>query len=187
MGHRRRPRLHFVTNRENAMPFIPAADTARVSMHFRQDGQEVENQFYVVKAAPFSTADLNNLAAIAVAWWVASMRPNLANTLTLTEVVAKAMDSVGAPEIVYTTGLPTSGSNAGVSLPNNVTIAIKLLTATSGRSFRGRQYILGLLQGELGVDQNTITAAAVTAFTNAYNSLITSIQASFIPGLAIAS
>lgn len=169
------------------MAFIPAADTARVSMHFTQDGQKVENQFYVQNVTGWDASSLSALGLAVKNWWTAGQQANSPSTLTLVEVVCKDMTTETGTEIVFTTGLPVSGTNSGTALPNSITAAIKLLTAMGGRSFRGRQYILGILQGHLNSDQNSFTTTATALWLTNYNALRTAINSSYTPGLVIAS
>jgi len=169
------------------MAFIPADNTARVAMHFSRDSQQVENVFYVKNDAGWTDTSLFDLCDTVVTWWNTSMKANVASNLTLNEVTAKDLTSSAGIEVVYTTGLPISGTNVGVALPNNVTIAIKLLTGFGGRSYRGRQYINGLLQGHLGADQNTLSTSSITMFAGAYNDLISQLNTAYTPGMVVAS
>lgn len=169
------------------MAFIPAVDTARVAMHFTQDLQQVENVFYVQSIAGWDAASLSTLAGIVKAWWNTSIKPTTSNTVSLNEIDCKDMSSSSGVEIVYSTGLPLVGSSGSPANPNSVTFAIKLVTGLGGRSFRGRQYIIGLTQGNLNADANTVTSAAMAIYTTGYNALITSLAAAYTPGMVIAS
>lgn len=169
------------------MAFIPAVDTARVSMHFTQAGQQLENVFYVQSVASWDETSLNALGLIIEAWWTTSMASFISDTVTLVEIVLRDMTTDTGVEVVYTGGLPTPGTNSNAALPNNVTAAIKLLTALGGRSFRGRQYIIGLTQDSVSSDMNHLTPTAVTDLTIDYNALMTDIDATYTPGLVVAS
>ncbi len=165
------------------MAFIPAVNTARVSAHFSQDGQQVENVFYVQKSTALTTADLVALGSAYVTWWIANMRSFSAANLSLVEVVVQDMTTISGTQIVFTTGLPVAGLSASPALPNSITLAIKEITGLGGRSFRGRQYILGMTQVFLNSDQNTVTAGTLTTLAGAYNALLSAINA--ISGMAM--
>lgn len=169
------------------MAFIPADKTARVSMHFSQNSQQVENVFYVENSVAWTPTTLLALGATVKDWWNADLKSSCHPSLSLNQIVVKDMTTDTAPEVVYATGLPLVGTGSGGALPNNVTIAIQLITGLGGRSFRGRQYILGLMDSSLTTDRQSLTSGAVTAYLTAYNGLISSIDGGITPGLVVAS
>lgn len=187
MGRPARPRLLSVRNGNNAMAFIPALNTARVAMHFSRDAQLVENVFYVENASGWDATSLEALANDVTAWWTTNLQPVVASNLSLNEVVCTDLTTSSGVSVVYAAGLPAAGGSGSTALPNNVTIAIKLITGFGGRSFRGRQYINGMVQANLATDQNTVGPAFVSGFQGFYNTLIATLLADFPPGLVIAS
>jgi len=166
------------------MTFIPAPNTAKVEMRFSQEGQQIENVYHVTQAAPFDATELNTLAASFKAWWVAQWQTSVVNTCSLVQIVATALDSASAPGIVYATGLPLVGGNAGFPSPLNVTVAIQWFTALRGRSYRGRTYHIGLTAND-----RSGSYVSTTFQTNAiarYQALITAMN-SYAPGLVVVS
>lgn len=169
------------------MAFIPALDTAQVALHYLVDSQRCENIFYVQKDSTLVPADLDDIANAFGDWWTAHVAPLTPSNVSLQEIIVRDMTTETSPEIVFTTGLPFAGSSSAHSLPNNVTIAIKLNTGFGGRSFRGRSYIVGISQGDVAVDTNVITSGSAAARTTAWNELITLVNAISGMSLVVAS
>jgi hypothetical protein len=67
--------------------------------------------------------------------------------------------------IVSSTAAAKPGTDAGISLPNEVAAVITLRTGLTGPSNRGRMYIPGFAVGTVQT-QNTMAAGTVTALTN---------------------
>lgn len=158
------------------MGFIPAANAAQVQLVFTEDGQTIENVYHVLNTVPYDAGTLATLAGTFVTWWSANIRSLTSNGVTLTKVVAKALDTESAPGIEYTTGLPLAGTAAsGSTMPNNVTPVITWVTGLRGRSYRGRTYHIGLMGGHM-VGINTMSNSYITSLQTGYNALITAID-----------
>lgn len=153
------------------MAFVPIASTAQLEFIYTQDGQTVENVLHYNCNAAVNTTNLQGLATAALAWWNTNLKPLINNTVTLITVRATDQSSQTGPVIEDTTGLPLAGTQPGSGLPNNVTVAIKLITASRGRSFRGRVYHIGLGSGS--VSANTIGATPRANLKAAYLAALT--------------
>jgi hypothetical protein len=68
--------------------------------------------------------------------------------------------------------VPAFGDLNDAPLPNNVTLTVSFRTANRGRSFRGRNYVVGL--GETQVAGNTVAPSVITAFDGIYSQLLAS-------------
>lgn len=152
------------------MPIAPNPNVIRVELRYDQDNQEVENTLFFETIGPATTADCENLALDVNGWWGAFVRPLQPTDVTLREVYARVMLNGEAPEGTSTDGLPDTGTKVGTALPNNVTHAISFRTGFSGRSRRGRNFIIGLV--ETDVTRNQVAAGVVTLWTAAYRELL---------------
>lgn len=145
-----------------AHPFIPFADTCKVQMIFSQYGQRLQNGYYFHNTAgSFGVAEMGLLAAYMKNWWDTNLKSLVTQDCSLVQIDCKDMTSQNAPGINYTTGLPIVGTAATEGNPTNVTVAIKLTTGLSGRSYRGRIFHIGLPQTTVtadAVDNNVLTA-----------------------------
>jgi len=158
------------------MPFVPLENGVRVEFVYNQDGQIVENVQYAQFTSVPDASDMAALGLELAGWWSSDMSGNVSNTVHLVLIRIKGLTTDSEPAIEYTTGLPLTGAQSGVALPNNVTLAIKFNTGLAGRSFRGRNYFVGLTEAHL-VSQNTVSPATITALVGSYNNLIDAYEA----------
>lgn len=148
------------------MAFIPVANTAQVELRYLWDGQRCENVLYFTNDAPYTASDLSDLALAVFDWWQDNMRAAMPATLALNEVYCTDISSATGPVHSYAPTSGNVGTSAGISMPNNVALAITFRTGQRGRSGRGRNYIPGLT--ETNVTNNEVAAASVDYFQDAY-------------------
>lgn len=152
------------------MPYIPAPNVLRAELLFSWDGQSCETVLDFLPATPPLLTDMNELGAHLVTWWSTTLRSNLPVNISLQRIQITDQTFENAPSIAYSTGLPLLGTNVGPSLPNNVAMVVTKRTLFRGRSYRGRIYHPGLLEGI--VVNNTIDSGFATSVKNAYAALI---------------
>lgn len=139
------------------MPFIPTPNGVKVCMKFTKAGQQCCNIFHVrVPSAP-DEAMLNTIGSIFKTAWNDKLETSTANDTTLDAIEVTDISTAGGLGIVYTTGLPEAGGPGNNPLPNNVTVATKLLTGRTGRSYRGRFYMNGVSAPFVTADAQHIT------------------------------
>jgi len=126
------------------MPFVPFDNVIKIEGVYSWAGQVVENvHYYLVDETP--NEDTARSLALAYRTWFFTYGPSItSNTAILTSVKWTIMEDENAPAGEYTTELPITGGRSSPSMPNNVTVAVKWLTAYRGRSFRGRTFHIGL-------------------------------------------
>lgn len=159
------------------LPFIPAPNCVEVVLRFTWQGQRVAITLSFEGAAPATAASMTTLAGAIETWWKASLKPLTVSTVTLNDIVVTALDSASAPGITYPITSGGAGTAAGASVPSNSTITTTFVTALRGRSYRGRNYFVGLNTGQLqnAVQLSTTVAASILA---AYASLPGNVAAS---------
>lgn len=142
------------------MPFVPIADTAQVEIRATLLGVPVENVQYFQKEppAPFDAAELEDLTEAIADGWLTHVMPELASNYTLREVYARALDSDSAPTATTPVVPPVDGSQTGEALPGQNAIVVTFRTAKTGRSYRGRNYICGITEGQSS--GNSMTSGA---------------------------
>lgn len=153
------------------MAFVPVPNTASLEYIYTWDGQVVQNVLHYGSASLIDTAALNGLTTAALSWWSANLRASISSACSLIAVRATDLTTQTGPVVEDTTGLPLAGTGASSAQPNNVTVAIKLITANRGRSFRGRVYHVGL--PGTAVNANEITSTIRTNLRNAYLAALT--------------
>lgn len=154
------------------MPFVPANNVVLVEMIQTLASQSCENTIYMQGAQAWSLSDMESLASEMRVWWVNNMAPLLAGDTVLNKIRVTDLTSQSAPSIEYSTLLPVNASDASgsVTLPNNVTLVVKFVTQQRGRSYRGRNYLVGIRNGRLS-GPNTVTSAYAQSVVNAYGQL----------------
>lgn len=155
------------------MPFIPAIFTVQAEFRYLQSGQKTENRLFFEYTSDPPVTEMENLGAQLLDWWTDNLKP-LQNTLTsLREIYITNLTTGFSPtvSIVPTTG--NTGTMTGSVLPNNSTITISFRTEGRGRSSRGRNYAVGLVEPNLGVGGQTVLQSFADDLVTAYNLLTT--------------
>lgn len=155
------------------MPFVPATNVVSAQMVYTQQGQFVENVYHVQFPAAPTPSTMNTVAAAFVSWFNVTQKTTVNVNVNLVKVLMTDLSSVNAGGVEYTTGLPIAGASAGTESPMNVTVAIKFLTGFRGRSYRGRIYHVGLVEGSYS--GSTLGAGSLTTLKTTYDTLRTNI------------
>lgn len=162
------------------MAFVPVPNCAEVQLVYSGEAGVYENTLYFDMTAGNAIADLNALAATVKSWWTTNIKPYLSTSVQLDKILATSLAFQSAPGIIYTTGLPSSGSYATTPvLPANVTVAVTFNTVLRGRSFRGRNFWPILCEGQ--VVNSTVDPTLLTNIHNGYFALIAAATAASKP------
>lgn len=152
------------------MGFVPFDNVIKVQLFMRQDNQRVENVLHFRQSFEPTIETMTTVAEQITGWWDLAIKPISPSNLELVGVGVTSLNGQTAPSIEYTENLPIAGESVHEAMPNNVTLAIRLLTVLRGRSFRGRIYHIGTTRNN--VDGNTILVAFQQALEAAYALLI---------------
>jgi len=95
----------------------------------------------------------------------------VSNAVQLVEVVVTDMSSLTGGQVSFSPPIGEFGGKGGPPLPSNVSLSISFRTALRGRSFRGRNYVVGLAVDDQ-LDQNSIKPTVMSAWVDAYTELI---------------
>lgn len=151
------------------MPFQPVPNTALIEWVYMVAGQIVENTYHMRSDVPFTAPELVTAAPDLYNWWGAELAPTISFDVTLLRVELKALDSDTAPFYVYTPGALAVGGAGVAAAANNVAFCIKHTTALSGRSGRGRWYLVGI--PSTLVVNSAISLAQAALYTSAFPEL----------------
>lgn len=152
------------------MPFVPVTNTAAVELRMLMDDQQVENTLTFRLGATLTPSNLLTLCNDLEAWWIANYAPQTNAQNSLVEIVATDLTTATGPSISVSPVGGDPGGGSGDFLPMNASLAISFRTASRGRSFRGRNYFVGLSEGQ--VTGNTVDLAVVAALQDAYELLL---------------
>lgn len=152
--------------------FIPAANTARVRMIYQALGQKVMNVFYWKKTSPWTAEDCASFATEVKTAWEAEVQPNMPAGVTLLTIEVVGQDEESGPGSELSVN--EAGAGSAVLVPLNVTFTIKFITGLTGRSFRGRMYYIGIVEGDL--NGNDILTASANTYLDNYRAFFAAIE-----------
>jgi hypothetical protein len=133
------------------------------------------NVLHFLKASPYSESDVRNLAEEVYNQWTSIVFDFIPSGVTLVYVEATELSSENSFQYTYQPASPQSGAVNDALLPNSVTLAIKFGSGLTGRSRRGRLYLVGL--GEASVTGNAIAQIAADNLVGAVVDAIEAIEA----------
>lgn len=152
------------------MPFIPVANTMQTSLIFQYGTQRAQNVMYFEKDGPIVGADFDILGDAVRIWWNDNLKSIMDADYSLVQISMADLTYQDAIGFDYTQNLPIAGTDPGNALPSNVACCVKLVTGFRGRSFRGRQFLMGLT--DTRVVGNTIQSGYVGGALAAYDALL---------------
>lgn len=152
------------------MPFVPVPNSALIEVRYLANSQQVENTLWFEQESTPVPADLSALVGAVFGWYSSEIKPLQAADVQMREIFCTSMHSDDGPIFSFAPGIGEFGTATGPVQPNNVTLSVSFRTAQRGRSFRGRNYAIGLVEPDtLG---NQVTGPVVTAWQAAYFELI---------------
>lgn len=160
---------------DGSRPFIPAAGIARIQLIYTLNSQRIENVFHVLSGGGLLTADLDRIEGVFAAWWTATGRAQVSTATSLVLIVADALNVESGLHKEYSSGWTAAGLVGGTAFPGQNTLAVKLATSFSGRSFRGRIFWPGLSTSDLTA--GLLTTARRDSIVAAVNTLRASLTA----------
>jgi len=152
------------------MPFVPVPATALAELIYVTPGGQAINTLWFTNPIAWVATELERLGDMLVSWHTDNIQNLQPATISLNSIRVTSQVTSTSPAIEYVAGLPNVGTAGGTLLPSNVTAAVSFLTQYRGRNNRGRNYIVGLREGD--VDNDTIQTGTVDAWRDAYQNLI---------------
>lgn len=151
------------------MAFVPAPNIVLIEVIALKDGQVIENTIHMDVFHEPTLGDLNGIAAFISGWCSSTYAINLSQDVTITSIKCTSLHAQNAPQVELPVNIP--GVVASDSLPNEVSYCVSLRSGWTGRSARGRWYVLAVaLNQRLG--ENRVTSTFRTAITGALQDLI---------------
>jgi len=173
------------------MPFIPALNTAKVTVWQSAFQVLFCNNFHVRKTVAWDEASLVALGAEFVDAWNAHVGPLQVDDVRYEHVSVR--DMTGPEGLGIEAGFPalSGGDRTGDNMPLNVALACKLISNFSGRNRRGRVYLSGLEDDQ--ISDNRVTDVAHAQIETNMRSLVQQINegdwevviASYFDGMAL--
>lgn len=152
------------------MTFVAAPGIVSFAGIWSLDNQVVENTFAYHMAGAIDDAVLHAMATTYASW--ANTNKFLWPTnAQLLKMYARDLTSQFSFSYEGVPLVPVTGTKTGITLPSNVSFAVKRETGLAGRKNRGRVYWIGLTDGDRS-DDNHITAGRALAFVTGLTSLM---------------
>lgn len=153
------------------MAFIPVPFTMEAELIYATPGGVAENTLYFFNTEGWDVDSLEGAGDVLRDWWDAKIKPLTSTQVSLSMMRLTDLNSSTGAQITVVTGLPEAGTIASPVLPSNVTCAIAFRTHTRGRSYRGRNYFIGLT--EMYVSGDAVQEPFLGSLQAAYNDLLT--------------
>lgn len=157
------------------MAFVPTPNGIEVVVNQTYLGEALVNVFNVSAVTPEDGFTQANVANLFIDLWQDSILPNVSDQLALNSVVARDISVAdGTAATIVPTGTVIGGQN-GAALPSSLALCITHRTARTGRSYRGRTYIAGLVEPFVTANlvSGTIADNIVGGFTALRSALAT--------------
>lgn len=168
------------------MAHIPIPDGVKVCMRYSKAGQQVCNVFHVRVSDPITAPFLNTIAGAFKEAWADNLAAWTSGDVSLEAIEVTDQSVEGGIGVEYTTGLPIPGNGARTSSPNNVTVSTKLATGMTGRSRRGRFYMVGVPADQLEADKQHVNSVVRGALVDFVENLMANLALEGV-NLAVAS
>jgi hypothetical protein len=151
------------------MAFIPVLNCIQARLIWQEDnGAVAQNVFW---HATVSAPTLADMEAIGATWGElmteAGLVPTITNNWALSSVAMRAMNEEEGAQLTYASGMPISGTSTETAVPDQVAYTVTWSTGLSGRSARGRTYMLGLPISAVE-NRNKLSVSARNNFNNAW-------------------
>lgn len=154
------------------MAFIPAENCVSVELRYSLFGENVENTLFFYNPDGVNLTNMATLAGEIDDWWDTQLRPLQSTAVTYRETYVTDLTSVTSPTYSSTVNAGLAGAKAAsAGQPGSVTFCITFATAARGRSGRGRNYAVGLVEGD--ITGNLLVNTQADALVAAYEQLLT--------------
>lgn len=158
------------------MAFISIPLSVKVAMEFIRGGVRIILTFHFTKSTAWVIGDMQTLATNMRDWWINQYKVIQPTDIALSRITVTDLSTQFGLYHELNIDPTIPGLVASPSLPGNATLAVTLLTAQRGRSFRGRSYVP--LLDELHTGGDVVTATHVTSILTVYAALVTQLQTS---------
>lgn len=149
----------------------PVTGTMRAELRYTLGGQQCENVLHweLTTLSPQLT-DVAILGAKLVNWWGTFVKPYVGANCILNSIKMTNLDNLQGFAAEYTTGLPLAGTSNATFLPNHVTLAVRLGTASRGKSTTGRMFWPQISSGN--VSNNVVDGTLAAEIKDALEALL---------------
>lgn len=157
------------------MPFVPAPNLVQAEVRMLMAGQKIENRFNIDVLAAVTPLLVESVADAVWEWANTHYRPVVTGDATFVAVVATDMSTDTGSQFTVPWPSDTHGQDDGPTMPNEVSLAIALKSASRGRSANGRAFLANISRAN--VTANNVDATFAGAVVTAFQALVSDMTA----------
>lgn len=148
-------------------------NVAKAIMTFASDTRVFQNILHFSATSAWTSLQLAQLATDLISWWNLAYKARMSNEVALTLVQTRKLDPDDPLGVDQPVIPPSPGTAANTSTPSNATVTMSWRTGLAGRRYRGRNYVPGLCEVDVTVDDR-INSTLIASLQAAATSLIAS-------------
>lgn len=156
------------------MTFVPVPNTALVEVKHFYGSEIVENTLWFENIVDPTEGMLTTLAENVATNWAINQLVYASTGVGMYQVSATSMTSNTSPSVDFTVSPIEFGLIDSPVVPSSVTWTITFRTGNRGRSFRGRNYFIGLTESQ--VSGNGITSTLANNIISAYETFMAAVS-----------
>lgn len=150
------------------MAFQSAPDCAQATIVGLINGVTTNTTLiFAHPTAQYLQADINSLAIAVDDWFGTELLPFLCSQFTYVQTEVRGLESLTDLQSIYNANTGVGGDSNN-PLPALLAACISFRTGATGRSARGRNYIPGLSEANIGLNENQIETTTLNALAAAY-------------------
>ncbi len=151
------------------MPFQPCPETAELRLLASFNGVQAESVMHCRISTTPDAAEMDAVMSVYNDWVTGVYATDSSQDVLMELLTVTDLNVEGGLQVTQdVTGI--HGLVGSAVKTNQDTFCVKLLTGHAGRSFRGRQYVIGVPFSDY-LDQNHLTSTAVAKWVACYNGL----------------
>lgn len=131
------------------MAFQSVPETASVQIVYDFQGNRMQNQLHFRYAGGYTQTDIDNLAALVDFAVDADMLPLVSPAVDYINTEVKGLELITDLFAIEAANAGPGQATGTVTLPPNVTFAVRFTSGLTGRSSRGRLYTIGMMNAAL--------------------------------------
>jgi len=166
-----------------AAPYVP--NTAYMYFQCACNGKDVGFGYNCeFLSGLYDQTAIDDLADIGNTWFTDEIMPITSITLSYIQTVVRGLNSA-----IDLTATNNNGASNGLSnnapLPNNVSFVIKHSTGFTGRSARGRSYMVGIPNNVVAANEDDMGVTQAQAYVDAFDLLDATLDAAGWNGVVV--
>lgn len=145
-------------------------EVCKVSLIFQRDQREAVNTFHVARTVGWTLPNMIDLANAVKTWYDLVYKLAIPTGVSLANIQVRLLDPLNPLAFDAPVSPVSPGTRAGTMEAANVTAAMSERTGKAGRAYRGRMYVPGLVESDVGAT-DLLSSSIVTLLYNALANL----------------